>query len=72
MARAREKLENLAESLDVHPERFDKFLELLRKEGFLVEKQGIWYTTEKGQGMLEFCEKCHEILRGIREGWETR
>jgi predicted transcriptional regulator len=38
-----------------------KYLDCLKKSGFITEKSGMWKTTKKGANVIEACELCKII-----------
>ena len=40
----------------------ERYLNALKKAGFITEKNGIWKTTEKGLHVIEACELCQRLL----------
>ena len=45
--------------------QLEKYLNALKKAGFITEKSSIWKTTEKGLDVIEFCELCCRLLEQV-------
>jgi predicted transcriptional regulator len=45
--------------------QFGKYLNALKKGGFIAENSGIWKTTEKGLHVIEACKICHSLLEKV-------
>lgn len=42
--------------------QLEKYLNALKKAGFITEKNGIWETTEKGLHVIEACKICQRLV----------
>ena len=42
-----------------------QYLNALEKAGFIIEKSGVWETTEKGLHVIEACEICLRLTKEI-------
>lgn len=40
----------------------ERYLNALKKAGFITEENGIWKTTEKGLHVIEACKICNRLL----------
>ncbi|MFQ6064030.1 MAG: winged helix-turn-helix domain-containing protein [Candidatus Bathyarchaeia archaeon] len=45
--------------------QLEKYLEALNEGGFITEKSGVWTTTEKGLHVIEACEICLHLTKGV-------
>ena len=45
--------------------QLQEYLNALKEKGFIVEKSGIWKTTEKGLHVIEACEICFRLAENI-------
>lgn len=43
----------------------NRYLEALKKTGFINEKSGIWKTTEKGLHVIEACKLCRSLMESV-------
>lgn len=45
--------------------QFEKYLDALKKEGFVAEGSGVLRTTEKGKDVISLCQLCHQLTEEI-------
>ncbi len=45
--------------------QLEKYLNALKKYGFLTEESGVWKTSEKGRSAIEACIICHRLMEEI-------
>ncbi len=45
--------------------QLEKYLNALKKAGFITEESGVWKTTEKGLHVIEFCELCCRLIEEV-------
>ena len=45
--------------------QLEQYLNALKKAGFLIEKSGVWKTTEKGLHVIEACEICLRLTEEV-------
>lgn len=45
--------------------QLEKYLNALKKDGFLTEESGVWKTSEKGRSAIEACMICHRLMEEI-------
>jgi len=43
----------------------ERYLDALKKAGFITENSGIWKTTQKGLHVVEACEVCKRLLETV-------
>ena len=46
--------------------QLEKYLNALKKAGFITEKSGIWKTAEKGLHVIEACELCLRLAAEVQ------
>jgi len=43
----------------------EKYLNALKEADFIIEKSGIWKTTEKGFHVIKACEICQRFIKEV-------
>ncbi len=46
--------------------QLEKYLNALKKEGFIVEHSAVWKTTDKGLNVIAACELCHHLMKTVQ------
>ena len=45
--------------------QLEKYLNALRKEGFITEESGVWKTTERGLDVIKACRICMRLVEKV-------
>lgn len=64
-AKAGEKKTRIMRKAQLSFQQLEMYLNALKQAGFIIEESGIWKTTEKGFHVIEACEICLRLTRGI-------
>jgi len=46
--------------------QLEKYLNALRKEGFINEESGVWKTTERGLDVIKACRICLRLVEKVQ------
>lgn len=46
--------------------QLEKYLNALRKEGFITEESGVWKTTERGLDVIKACRICLSLVEKVQ------
>ena len=46
--------------------QLEKYLNALRKEGFITEESGVWKTTERGLDVMKACRICMRLVEKVQ------
>ncbi len=44
-----------------------RYLECLKRSGFIAERSGLWKTTDKGRHVIQACDMCRQLAHEFNQ-----